>query len=95
LLLFGQRLGGAQDDHHAVADELVHGRAVGVGEVRNRGEVFVDGIADALGPELLGQRREADKVGEHHGDGSALRGGVQVQLSRGRLGDQGGRQIAA
>ena len=62
----------APDRHHRIADELLDGAAVAADHVRGELEVAGQRVADVLGVTLLGERREADEVGEEDGDEAPL-----------------------
>ena len=55
---------GAPDRHHRVADELLDRAAVAPDDVARELEVARQGLAHLLGVAPLGERREADEVGE-------------------------------
>ena len=79
LLSWRQRLGRAEDDHDAVADELVDRGAMLVREIRDLGEIPIAQPPDHIRPQTLGERREAHDIGEHHREHSALGRRVQAQ----------------
>jgi hypothetical protein len=80
----------APDRHHRVTDELLDRSAVPRDHVRRDREVPRQGLADVLAVALLGERGEADEVGEHHGDEAALRHReVRVRAGSGRHGGRG------
>ena len=54
----------APDGHHGVADELLDHPAVALDELAAALEVARQELADLLGVAVLGERREADEVGE-------------------------------
>ena len=58
----------APDRHHRVADELLDRAAVALDQRAARVEVAREQLAHLLGVAALGQRREADEVGEEHRD---------------------------
>ena len=64
----------APDRHHRVADELLDRAAVALDDAPGRVEVAGEQLADVLGVAPLGERREADEVGEQDGDEPALGG---------------------
>ena len=72
-------VGSAPDGHDGVADELLDRAAVAADHVRGKLEVARQRVAHVLGVALLGERREADEVGEEDGhqptlgDGSGAR----------------------
>ena len=70
VVLVGDR--GAPHGHHGVADELLDGPAVPLDRGARRVEVAGQQLADGLGVAVLGQRREADKIGEQDGDEATL-----------------------
>ncbi len=71
----------AEDGHRGVADELLDHAAVALDRLAGRGEVGVLDRGHVLGVELLGQRREADEVGEQDADDATLgRGGHGSRL---------------
>ena len=76
------RDGRAPERHHRVADELLDPAAVALDHVPRRLEVAREQLAGLLGVAALGLRREADQVGEEHGDEAPL-------------GDRGRAQAAA
>ena len=66
------RDGRAPDGHHRVADELLDRAAVPRDDVPRQVEVAGEEFAHLLGVPLLGERREADEVGEQDRDEAAL-----------------------
>ena len=62
----------APDRHHRVADELLDRAAVELDQPSARVEVAREQLAHLLRVARLGERREADEVGEEHGDEAAL-----------------------
>ena len=64
--------GGAEERHHAIAEELVDGALVAMDRGEDDFEGAVHDAVDVLGIEPLRHRGEARDVGEHHGDGLAL-----------------------
>ena len=58
----------APDRHHGVADELLDRAAVALDQRAAALEVLAEELADVLGVAVLGQRGEADQVGEQHRD---------------------------
>ena len=72
VLVRGRR---APDRHDRVADELLDRAAVAVDHLARQVEVARQGLADVLGVALLGERREADEVGEQDGDQAPFRDG--------------------
>jgi hypothetical protein len=66
------RHGRTEDGHHGVADELLHRAAVTLELEAHLLVVAGEDRAHVLRVELLGLRREADQVGEQHGDDFAL-----------------------
>ena len=66
------RHGRAPDGHHRIADELLDDAAVAADDVGGDLEVARQEVAHLLGVAVLRQRREADEVGEEHGDESSL-----------------------
>ena len=66
----------APDGHHRVADELLDRAAVALDDLARQVEVAGQELADLLGVALLGERREADEVGEQDGDVTALGDGL-------------------
>jgi len=93
------RLGGrrAPHGHHRVTDELLHRPAVAPDDVAARLEVQAEQLANVLGVALLGERREADEVGEQDADEPTLGGRGCCRPSRWRRGgvDEGGAALAA
>ena len=80
VVLVGDR--GAEQGDDRVADDLVDLAAEGVDVGRQPREAAVDEVLDVLGVAPLGQRGEADEVGEQHGDDPAFVGvavGARVQ----------------
>ena len=69
VLVRGRR---SPDRHDCVADELLDGAAVALDEPAACIEVAREQLAHFLGVARLGERREADEVGEEHGDEAAL-----------------------
>jgi hypothetical protein len=63
---------GPEERHQAVAGERVHDALESVDLAERHLEVALDELAVLLGIELLGDRRRADEVAEHHGDLLAL-----------------------
>ena len=61
-----------EDGHHRVADELLDLAAVLLDDATPAGEVGVDDGPGVLRVEVVGEEREADQVGEEHGDAPAL-----------------------
>ena len=68
---------GAPDGHHRVADELLDGPAVAADDLLALLEVAGQELADGFGVAALGQRREADEVGEQDGDQATFRNGCR------------------
>ena len=66
------RGGRAPHRHDRVADELLDRAAVARDHVARDGAVALEGVAHLLGVALLGERREADEVGEQDGDEAPL-----------------------
>ena len=62
----------APDGHDRVADELLDRPAVAPDDLGREVEVAGQGLADLLAVALLGERREADEVGEQDRDEAAL-----------------------
>ena len=62
----------APDRHHCVADELLDRAAQAFDQRAAALEVLAEELADVLGVTMLGQRREADQVGEQHRDEPSL-----------------------
>ena len=79
----------APDGHHRVADELLDRAAVELDQPAARVEVAGEELAHLLGVAALGERREADEVGEEDGDEAALGRG------RARYGSRRRRRCAA
>ena len=65
----------APDGHDRVADELLDRAAVAVDDLLAVLEVARQELAHVLGVAALGERREADEVGEQDGDQATLRHG--------------------
>ena len=63
----------APDGHDRVADELLDRAAVALDDLAREVEVARQRVADVLRVALLGERREADEVGEQDADELALR----------------------
>ncbi len=63
---------GAPDGHHRVADELLDRPAVAADDLGREVEVAGQGVPDILGVALLGERGEADQVGEQDRDEPSL-----------------------
>ena len=70
VVLVGDRR--APDRHDRVADELLDRPAVAADDVAGEVEVAGQELAGVLGVAPLGERREADEVGEQDGDEAAL-----------------------
>ena len=84
----------APDGHDRVADELLHGAAVDGDDPPADVEVAGEELAHLLGVARLRQGREADEVGEQHGDEPAL--GRRLRPRRGgNLGCQRRAAVAA
>jgi len=64
----------APDRHHRIADELLDQAAVPFDGVSRGVEVAGEELADVLGVAALGDRREADEVGEQHRHQPSLHG---------------------
>ena len=62
----------APHGHHRVADELLDGSAVALDQPAGALEVARQQVAHVLGVARLGERREADEVGEEHRDVAPL-----------------------
>ena len=62
----------APDRHDRVADELLDRAAVAADDVRAQVEVAGERLADVFRVALLGERREADEIGEQDGDQAPL-----------------------
>ena len=78
--------GGAPDGHDGVADELLDGAAVAADHLAGELEVAVQELAGVLGVVALGDRGEADEVGEEdRRRGGARRRGRRPWLVRGAL----------
>ena len=83
VVLVGDRR--APDRHDRVADELLDDPAVDLHDPRRGVEVRAQQLADGLGVAVLGDRREADEVGEEDGDQPPFGlGGRGRRPSRGR-----------
>ena len=84
----------APDRHHRVADELLDGSPVAADHVAGKVEVAGQELPGVLGVALLGERREADQIGEQDGDEPAF---GDRRRGRGRrcCGDERGRAFAA
>ena len=65
VLVGGRR---APDGHHGVADELLDRAAVALDDLARQLEVACQQLADVLRVAVLGERREADEVGEQDRD---------------------------
>jgi len=92
------RHGRAPYRHDGVADELLDGPAVAIDQRARRVEVARQELADLFGVARLGERGEADQVGEEHRDELALgdRGGPVAMLgARGGGGDAASERAAA
>ena len=63
----------APDGHHRVADELLDRAAVERDQAAARVEIAREQLARLLRVTRLGRGREADEIGEEHGDEAALR----------------------
>ena len=74
--------GGAPDRHDGVADELLDGAAVAADHLAGELEVAVQELAGVLGVLALGERREADEIGEQDRDEAALGDGCRPVSSR-------------
>ena len=72
----------APDGHHRVADELLDDAAVGVDDGARHVEVAGQDLADLLRVALLGERGEADEVGEQDRDVAALGDGLGRRRER-------------
>ena len=73
------------DRHDGIADELLDRPAVAPDDLRRELEVAGQGLADLLAVALLGERREADEVGEQDRDQAALgNGGLDRRVTDGR-----------
>ena len=79
VLVGGRR---APDGHDRVADELLDRPAVAADDVAGEVEVAGEQLAGVLGVAALGERREADEVGEEDRDEAAL--GDRARRRRGR-----------
>jgi hypothetical protein len=88
------RDGRAPQRHHRVADELLDPAAVPLDHIPSRVEVAREELANLLGVAVLGERREADQVGEEHRDDPAL-GDRRVRRSRRGRGLEGGAERRA
>src|SRR5579859_2753290 len=66
------RRGSAPDRHHRVADELLDRSAVAADDEARGVEVAREQVADVLRVARLGERGEADEVGEEDGDDAPL-----------------------
>ncbi len=66
------RHGRAEDRHHRIADELLHGAAEALDLAGDALVVRAERGADVLGVGAVGACREADEVDEEHGDDLAL-----------------------
>ena len=66
------------DGHHRVADELLDDAAMTVDDLSGDREIATQEVADILGVQLFGHRREADEVDEEHRDETQLVGRTSV-----------------
>ena len=80
VVLVGRRC--APDRHHRVADELLDRAAVAADDVPGEVEVAGQELAGVLGVASLGERREADEVGEQDRDEAALGDGARRRPGR-------------
>jgi hypothetical protein len=74
-----------EEHHHAVADELVQGAAVGEHDGAHLGEVAVQQLRDSERRQGLGEGREPADVREQYGEVGFL--GLQVEVAVAALGD--------
>ena len=93
VVLVGDRR--APDGHHRVADELLDRAAVAADHAGGELEVPRERLTDLLRVTLLGERREADEVGEEDGDEAALGDVGGKDLDRLRRGDRERRRALA
>ena len=94
IVLVGDRR--APDGHDGVTDELLDGPAVELDDSRRALEVAAQELAHRLGVAVLGDRREADEVGEEDGDEAPLGlGGWGGGLGPDRGGRIGRKSVAA
>ena len=68
------QLGHPEHAGHRVPDELLDAPAKGLDGAAGEPTVLLQEVVDVLRVELLGEAREADQVGEQHGDDAPLRG---------------------
>ena len=80
VLVGGRR---APDGHDRIADELLDGPSIAADELRREVEIPRQHLPDVLGVAFLGERREADEVGEQDRDQAPLGGGPGRPDSRG------------
>ena len=88
------QLGHAEHAGHGVSDVLLDDAAVGLDRGPGEQAVLAQETVDVLRVEPLGEAREADQVGEQHGDDAPLGGerAARVQRSAARTGRTSSRR---